>query len=238
MKLSRLSLIFVLSVALLAGCHVPQFEIAPGNREVQIIHDQYLRSCKFYIPKKLKRKKRSLVLCLHPEGESAESMRRLTRQGFDNLADRDGFIIGYPQAQYGYWNDGREDSISLAHFQNIDDVGYIQRLIRYGIDSFLVDPGQIFIAGLSSGGFMAYRLACELSSEINGIAAVSASLALDQLVECNADTTVSVMVVNGTRDPIMPYDGGQMMVDEQAQGSILSAEETIKYWGGGEPLQS
>ena len=222
----------LLAILWLSGCHAPQFDIPPGNKEVEFFHDQYPRKTSFYIPKKLKRKKRSLVLCLHSEDETPESMMRLTRHKFNSLADQDGFIVGYPEALNKYWNDGREDSISLSHYNEIDDVGFIEKLIEYGIDSFRVDPGQIFIAGLSNGGLMSYRLACELSKQINGIAVVSAALALDQLVECNADSTVSVLLINGTRDPIMPYEGGEMIEDEISQGSVLSTQETINFWRG------
>ena len=219
-----------LSLMIIAGCSAPPTDIPPGNKEMEFYHDQYLRKTKFYIPKKLKRKKRSLVLCLHNEGETAESMMRLTKHSFNKLADQDGFIVGYPEALNTFWNDGREDSISLSHYNNIDDLGYIERLIQYSIDSFRVDPGQIFVTGLSNGGFMTFRLACELSKKIKGIAAVSAGLALDQLVDCNADSTVSVMIINGTRDPMMPFTGGEMIVEERSQGSFLSAEETINFW--------
>ncbi len=228
----KLPTILLLSIIWFAGCHPPQFDIPPGNKEVHFFHDQYLRKTSFYIPKKLKRKKRSLVLCLHNEDETPESMMRLTKNTFKNLADQDGFILGYPEALNKYWNDGREDSISLSHYDEIDDVGFIEKLIEYSIDSFRVDPGQIFVTGFSNGGLMTYRLACELSSKINGIAAVSASLALDQLVECNADSTISMMMINGTRDPIMPYEGGEMREDERGLGSVLSTEETINFWRG------
>jgi polyhydroxybutyrate depolymerase len=217
-------------IALLGGCYSPPTDIPPGNKEVEIFHDDYLRRTNFYIPKRLKRRNRSLVLCLHNEGETPESMKRLTRHRFNELADHNGFIIGYPEGLNKYWNDGREDSISLSHYNQIDDVGFIEKLIDYSIDSFRVDADQIFVTGLSNGGFMTFRLACELSKKIKGIASVSASLALDQLVNCSADSTVSVMIINGTRDPMMPYDGGEMIVDERSQGSILGANETIEYW--------
>lgn len=194
------------------------------------MHDEYLRRTRFYIPKKLKRKKRSLILVLHKEEETPESMARLTRQGFNKQADQNGFIIGYPEGINKFWNDGREDSISLSHHLNIDDVGFIDNVIKYGIDSFRVDPNRIFIAGMSNGGFMSFRLACELSDKIKGIAVVSASLALDQLVNCSTDSTVSLMMINGTQDPVMPYEGGEMIDRDMRQGSILATEETINFW--------
>lgn len=217
---------------MIEGCYAPPTDIPPGTREVEFFHDEYLRRTKFYIPKKLKKRKRSLILCLHNENETPESMMRLTRRGFNKLADQNGFIVGYPEGLNEYWNDGREDSISLSHYNNIDDVGFVERLIDYGVDSFRVDPSRIFVTGLSNGGFMTFRLACEISKKIKGIAVVSASLALDQLVTCSSDSTISVMIINGTRDPIMPYEGGEMIVDDRSQGSILATEETIDFWLG------
>lgn len=228
----RKSYLYIASVFLIISysCRVPVFEVPPGHKTVSFYHDQHLRSTLFYVPKKLKRKKRSLVLCLHNENETAESMQRITRRSFNRLAEQNGFIIGYPEALNKYWNDGREDSISLSHYNDIDDVGFINRLIDYGIDSFGVEPGHVFVAGFSNGGLMAYRLACALPDRIRGIGAVSASLALDQLVDCDADTTISVIMINGTRDPQMPFDGGEMMVDGLSQGSVLSSEATVQYW--------
>ncbi len=223
-------IIFGLLISIICGCVRPPTDIPPGNKEVEFMHDEYLRRTRFYIPKRLKRKKRSLILVLHREDETPESMARLTRHGFNKQADQNGFIVGYPEGLNKFWNDGREDSISLSHHLNIDDVGFIEKIITYGIDSFRVDPGRIFITGMSNGGFMSFRLACELSNKINGIAVVSASLALDQLVNCSADSTVSLMMINGTQDPVMPYEGGEMIDRDMSQGSILATEETINFW--------
>lgn len=217
-------------IFVLEGCQAPPTDIPPGNMEVQLLHDQHFRRVNFYVPKRLKRRKRSIVFCLHAEEESPESMVRITRRGFNDMADQQGFIVGYPEALNEYWNDGREDSISLSHYDEVDDVGFIDKLITYSIDSFRVDPEQIFVAGLSNGGLMTYKLACELSPRIKGIAAVSATLALDQIVTCSADTTVSVMMINGTRDPVMPYAGGEMVLDDISQGSVLSTDATVSYW--------
>lgn len=214
------------------GCQAPPPEIPPGNKEVEFIHDSIPRRTNFYIPKKLKKRNQALILCLHREEESPESMARLTRKSFNDLADQNGFVVGYPEGLNKYWNDGRTDSISLSHYNEVDDVGFINRLINYTVDSFSVDPGHVFITGMSNGGLMALRLACELSVKIKGVAVVSASLALDQLVTCSPDSSVSLMMINGTRDPVMPFDGGEMVWEGRSQGSVLSAEGAIHYWLG------
>jgi poly(3-hydroxybutyrate) depolymerase len=73
---------------------------------------------------------------LHDGGESPESMARMTRRNFNKLAEKNNFIVGYPEALNEYWNDAREDSVSLSHYDEIDDVGFIEKVMDYAIDSF------------------------------------------------------------------------------------------------------
>ncbi len=214
----------------LGSCASPPPEIPPGPMEVQLGHDNYIRDVSFHIPKKLRKRRLSLVLCLHDGGNNPEEMARITRRSFNRLAEQDNFIVAYPKALNGHWNDGRQDSVSLSHYQNIDDVGFIEKVIDFAVDSFKVEKERIFVTGFSEGGLMTFRLACELTSKIEAFAVVAASLALDQIVECNPDTTISFMMINGTRDPILPYDGGQMIIEAKESGSVLSAEEAINYW--------
>lgn len=225
-----LSIILIISGFLISGCSGPPPEIPPGPKEVQFGHDNYIRNVTFHIPKKLRKRKRSLVLCLHGGDETPESIARITRRGFDKLSESNNFIVGYPEALNKYWNDAREDSISLSHYEDIDDVGFIDKTIQYAIDSFNVDPKNVFVTGLSDGGLMTFRLACELPGRLKGIATVAASITLDQLVECNVDTTLSILAINGTRDPVLPYDGGQIIFDEREKGSVLPIEDAIKFW--------
>ena len=216
--------------AVLSHCTSPSVTIPPGPKEVRFGHDNYIRDVVFHIPKKLKKRRRSLVLCLHEEGGDPLSITRITRRGFNQLSELNNFIVGYPVALNGYWNDAREDSISLSHYEEIDDVGFIDKTIQFALDSFGIDKERIYVAGFSNGGLMSLRLACERSSRIKGFATVAASLSLDQLVECNPDTTVSLLMINGTRDEISPFEGGQMMLDGEQRGSVLSTEEAINYW--------
>lgn len=214
----------------LGSCTGPPPEIPPGPMEVQFGHDNYIRDVSFHIPKKLRKRRRSLVICLHDGGSTPEDMVRLTRRSFNRLAEADNFIVAYPKALNGYWNDGRQDSVSLSHYRNIDDVGFIAKVMDFAVDSFKIEKERIFVTGFSEGGLMTFRLACELTSKIEAFAVVAASLALDQIVECTPDTTISFMMINGTRDPILPYEGGQIIIDTKESGSVLSVEEAINYW--------
>jgi len=227
---SYLCIGLIVSALIIGSCTGPPPEIPPGPQEVQFSHENYIRNVVFHIPKKLRKRKRSIVLCLHPGDETPESFTRITKRGFDKLSEQNNFIVGYPEALNKYWNDARVDSISLSHYNEIDDVGFLEKVMEYAIDSFRIDPGQIFVAGLSEGGLMTFRLACEIPEKIKGFATVAASMSLDQLVECRADTTISLMAINGTRDPVLPYDGGQIMIDEVESGSVLPIEDALEFW--------
>lgn len=222
--------ILIFSFGVLLNCSRPPSDFPPGPKEVQIGHDNYIRNVTYFIPKRLRKRNRSLILCLHSGGETPENFKRTTRREFNKLSESNNFIVGYPEALNEYWNDAREDSISLSHYDDIDDVGFIEKTIQYAIDTFKIDPERVFVTGLSEGGLMTLRLACEIPKKIRGFATVAASLSLDQLVECNADTTVSLMAITGTRDPISPYEGGQIMIEDQELGSVLAMEEAINFW--------
>ena len=235
-KFSLYTLKTILYLSLLAlisfiiSCTTVPTDIAPGPREVQLGHDNRIRNVSFHIPKRLKRKNRSLVIVLHAGEGSSKNIAAITKREFNKLSDHDNFIVGYPEALNEYWNDGRTDSISLSHFEDIDDVGFIEKTIDFSIDSFKVDPNFVFVAGYSNGGLMTLRLACELPGRIKGFAVVAASMSLDLLVDCAMDTSSSLMLINGTEDPILPYSGGSVVYKGQAQGSVLSSEETINFW--------
>ena len=221
-----------LALFILYGCVGPPPEIPPGPKQIQIEHDNYIRNVTYHIPKKLRKRRRSLILCLHAAEETTESFARITRKGFNRLSESNNFIVAYPEALNQYWNDAREDSISLSHFEEIDDVGFIEKVVDYAIDSFRIDPTRVYVTGLSEGGLMTMRLACEIPVKFKGFATVAASLSLDQLVDCRADTAISIMAINGTKDPILPYDGGQITIDNELQGSVLPIEDAIKFWLG------
>ena len=89
--------------------------------------------------------KQPLLLALHGGGGTSRAMVRLTNGRFNELADRDGFFVVYPQGIEKFWNDGRSDKISGAHRKGIDDVGFFQALIEELIIQYPIDPDRIFV---------------------------------------------------------------------------------------------
>ena len=149
-----------------------------------------------------------LVIGLHAGMSNPENFMERTR--FATLADRENFIAIFPQGSAFrerkgrfVWNAGV--CCGYAAKRNIDDVGFIRQLIGEMETRYTIDSKRIFATGFSNGGGMSYRLACDLSDKIVGIAVVSSSL--DDR-SCSLKKSVNVIHIHGTADQNNPYYGG------------------------------
>ncbi len=194
-----------------------------------INHNGLNRTFLFYLPTSYKIKNQiPLIIALHGGGGSGQKMIKLTRGGFNLLAEKEGFIVVYPDGIKNHWNDSRKD-MTLEDVENIDDVGFMSSLIDYFIEKFGVDPNKIYVTGVSNGAMMSYRLAIELSNKISAIAAVAGNLPFDQINLNPPKKAIPILIINGTDDPIMPYNGGYINRQKE-RGKVLSTFETVKYW--------
>lgn len=175
-----------------------------------------------------------LLLALHGGGGNAEAMVKLTKGGLNILADKEGFVVIYPNGIEKNWNDGRsgEETNYRTHEENIDDVGFISELIDYLIKNLNIDSKRVYITGMSNGAMMTLRLGCELSDKIVAIAPVAGNMPLNLSSICSPEHRVSVMLIAGTDDPLMPFEGGDITgpFGIVKLGKVLSAEETITLW--------
>lgn len=192
-----------------------------GSQKEYIDVNGVKRSFYLYTPRNLS-KQPSLLIVLHGGGGSGLAVEaKTTNRKFDRLAEIYGFLVIYPNAVGGHWNDGREAS-------NIDDVGFLRKLITMMKDRFNI--GTVYATGISNGGMLAFRLACEASDYIDAIATVAASMPENLYMVCNPSKPVSVLVVHGLEDPIVPWDGGNVIVLGRFHGRVVSVEETVRFW--------
>ncbi len=168
-------------------------------------------------------KNNSLVIALHGKGGTGLGMERLS--GFESIAEKEKFIVVYPNGIDRSWNDGRN---TKAHEAGINDVAFIKNLIDEIIIKYNVDKHKVYVTGMSNGAFMSMKLACELSGKIAAIAAVAGTMDTVSASICQPSLPVSVMLIQGTSDPLVPFEGGELK--SKAAGTILSHKETIKHW--------
>jgi polyhydroxybutyrate depolymerase len=121
-----------------------------------------------------------------------------------------------------------------ANGLNIDDVGFLTGIIDKLVSEIGVDAGRVFAAGSSRGGFMAFRLALEAPSRFRAVAAVSANVPSPENFKCKpaGQGTSSVMIMNGTDDPMVPFDGGSVSLFGwfYKMGKVRSSRESGQYF--------
>lgn len=172
-----------------------------------------------------------LVFVLHGGGGTGEGMERLTLGGFNQLADRDGFVVVYPDGVERHWNDGRGNQQYRAQRENVDDVGFFAALIGHLSQTLPIDRRRVYATGISNGGLMSLRLSRELADRIAAIAPVAASMS-EQITQMRDPARpIAVLLIAGTKDPLVPYGGGEIGFERGRKvGRVVSVPETIRYW--------
>ncbi len=167
-----------------------------------------------------------LVLVFHGGGGQPLGMVRIS--GMNDVADRHGFIAVYPAGLNRQWKDGRTAALSPP-----SDVAFIDALIHKLESDYRIDGKRVYATGISNGAFFSFRLACELGGEIAAIAPVSGSLPSGFHDACKNDP-VSVMMINGTADRLVLYDGGRVGGPFVAQGDSIPVSQAFSIWAKSE----
>ncbi|AMR27568.1 hypothetical protein A0257_10985 [Hymenobacter psoromatis] len=171
-----------------------------------------------------------LVLALHGSNQDGATLRRWMGYELDELADRYGFAVAYPDGYRGNWNNCRRAATFPAKTENVDDVGFLRALVAHCRTEYGTDPGRTYAFGFSNGGQMAFRLAMEEPRLVAAIATAGANLPPPESCTCAlAGPTARVLLVAGTQDPISPYAGGRVtLFGFGNRGMALSARATAE----------
>ena len=175
----------------------------PGSgtaRTGTVLVDGRLRSYRVFEPARL-RTPVPVVVVLHGGFGNAEGTARQT--GFDDQAARSGFLAVYPNGIGRAWNAG--ECCGLPARAGIDDVAFVVRLLDRLEVRYDVDEHRVYATGISNGGLLAYRLACERAPRFAAVAPVAATM----VVACDPALPVSVLHVHGSADRNIPIAGGR-----------------------------
>lgn len=137
-----------------------------------------------------------LLLAFHGSTDSGAVIEQ--RTGLDGTADRDGFVVVYPDADGANWN---------AVGAGVDDVGFVRALIGTLAAQYPIDQTRVYAAGFSDGAFFAQRLACEATDRIAAVASVAGGLFEPLASTCHPARPIPVLAINGTTDLAVPYAG-------------------------------
>lgn len=200
------------------------------------------RHFSYYVPPNLPQDAAVLVL-LHggTQNQSRVVDGSSGSTGWLDAADQGRFLLLIPSgadasgdtnATSAAWNDCRSDATTST----ADDVAFVAGLVDWveTQPQFILDAERIYAAGASNGGMMALRVALELNDRVAAVAAFIANNPANLDDDCalavgqsNPDP-VSVLFFNGTDDPLMPFDGGDVAFG--AGGQVGSVEESVAFW--------
>ena len=208
----------------------------PGKGFAQIKSDSILvegnyRSFYFNKPESLKTDG-SLIFVLHGSGGNGKNMMRRTSQ-LEQKAKAENALVIYPNGYKKYWNECRKVASSLANKENINEEAFFSAMINYFKNNYKINEKSVFAMGMSGGGHMCYKLAMTMPGKFRAVMALIANLPDDQNMDCvESKVSIPVMIVNGTADPVNPYDGGLMPAGSFVMGTVRSTEQTFQYWAG------
>ncbi|MGI9551635.1 MAG: alpha/beta hydrolase family esterase [Aurantibacter sp.] len=230
-------LIAILLIGLFMSCSKSDDAVAANmglfTKETIMVNGS-ARTYDYYVPDGLSSAS-PMIFLLHGGGSSSddltgESGLKAPYSIWMDIADDEKFIVVFPNGEINPlggqgWNDCRADATTNP---SVDDVGFIDTLIDHFINSLSVDPNRIYASGTSNGGHMSLRLALELSDKIAAVAPVVASM---PAMSCSAPADpISILFMNGTQDPLLPYNGGEVAPSIGGRGTVLSAQESVDFW--------
>lgn len=175
------------------------------------------RSAVVHVPASVaERPDKPVPLVLHLHGGGGSPQNSIDTTGLVEASDANGFIVVFPQGTpiaitlpngtTGYvWNAG--SCCAVAARDDIDDVAFLDQLIRGLEQSLPVDPDRVVMSGHSNGAMMAWRFACERGGVLAAAMPVSGSLEIADSAAC-APRGTSLFAVHGDADRNHPLEGG------------------------------
>ncbi len=201
--------------------------MSPGNyvRHVSVNGD--VRTYRMHVPATYDASKRlPIIFAFHGTSASAAVLERET--SFDQLADSLGFFVVYPEGLHRGWNVG--DCCRFSFVKQKDEKAFTMKILDELTRGLRLDTTRVYVTGYSDGGTLSSLLACGAPSRITAVASVSGTL-LDPLPACELSRPVPVMIIHGTGDHNIPYEGKQGGPG-YARGNHheYSAPEVAQFW--------
>lgn len=209
--------------------------LEPGDYVRSIKHDGLTRTYRIHVPKSYQAAKPTpLLLAFHGGGGDMDYMANDEYYGLISTSEAEGFVVVFPNGYSRFrsgklatWNAG--SCCANARDENIDDVGFIKKLIASVSRELTIDPKRIYAIGMSNGGMMSYHLACEMSDTFAAIAAVAGT---DGTLKCHPAKPISVLHIHAKNDDRVLFHGGagKKFRDESKVTDFVSVPDTIKKW--------
>src|SRR5262245_55518496 len=186
--------------------------LAPGVNARTMTFDAQLREYDVYVPASYDGTVPvPLVVDLH--GFTSNKAQQRIISGMQGRSDLEGFLVTYPQGRFNSWNAG--GCCGQAAAQNIDDMVFIRAMVAVIAAEGNVDPRRVYVTGLSNGGAMTQRLACQAADLFAAAAPMAFPIPFNPLALCQPSRPIPVLMFMGLTDALVPY---------------ASAAPSFQYW--------
>lgn len=241
MKTTGLSLIFLF---LLVGCTTPLPKIHSDGHLIagdfhissEISFQWRQRTTFLHIPPGLNSSdSHPLVIVLH--GAFSTGEKTALETGFNDLADQEHFLVAYPEGigLFGWlqhWNAGH--CCGKAADDKIDDIGFVMSVVDKLSRELPVDPSRIYLAGMSNGGMLAYRILAEQPERFAAAAVVAGAISsrLPDVPEQKLPNTFQgtpLVIFHGDADQHIPPAGGTSPLG-RGERSYSSLKDATEFW--------
>jgi polyhydroxybutyrate depolymerase len=202
-----------------APVECPDGALGPGTHPaIMIEHGGAMRSYDLHVPPGADGAT-ALPLVLNFHGYLGFASQQAGWSGMSQTADLRGFAVAYPQGLDNSWNGGACCGTSAS--SGTDDVGFARAVVADIATKLCVDPRRVYATGMSNGGFLSHRLACEASDLFAAVGPVAGVLGIP-FETCAPGRRVPVIHFHGTADTLVPYDGNGL--------DYPSVADTIARW--------
>ncbi|AMA60728.1 polyhydroxybutyrate depolymerase [Bradyrhizobium sp. CCGE-LA001] len=170
-----------------------------------------------------------LVIVLH--GKTQRGADMITRTAWPQIAKREGLAVVFPDGLNNAWADARTKAGPALRGPpaGTDDVAFIAKLVEKLVADGTADANRVYVTGISNGGAMAMTLVCARADLFAAAASVIMNLNDEAAVTCHPSRPLPMLLMNGTADPLVPYEGGRGSSYFAAEG-FWSTDETLAFW--------
>jgi len=206
--------------------------LTSGDYTFELVHDGIKRMYVLHVPKSYQASQPTpLVLSLHGGGGNMQYQATDEYYHLISKSEQAGFIAAFPngyssmrRGKLATWNAG----ICCGKARDIksDDVGFIRKTIDDIKTRVNIDSHRIYANGMSNGGMMSYRLACEMTDTFAAIASVAGT---DGTTQCNPARPIPILHIHALDDDRVLFNGGSGSASK-THADFVSVPDTIKKW--------
>jgi len=206
----------------------------PGDYTFSIEYGGMTRKYLVHVPAKYNPANPTpMLLSFHGGGAHMEYQASEKNYGQISKSDKEGFVVVFPNGvgklgdKLATWNAGT--CCGAARDKNVDDVGFVKQIVSNLSGQLNIDHNKVFATGMSNGGMLVHRLACEIPDVIKAVASVAGP---DGTVNCTPKTPISVLHIHARNDDHAVFNGGsgQKSMSKSSITDFVSVPETVSRW--------